>query len=203
MVLRERSRPPGRRAFFARLKVFTNEDALVYIGRAYEFSKYGHAKQLRDDGSRYFDHPKAVTWILMTEFGITNWVAIAVALLHDLREDTFLLSHRCAVDCFGIDVAHGLEAITKRRRPRKEAIRSYLARIIEQGIFIILVKLAGRLHNMRTLGNCPKNKQVRTAKQTLRYFIPLCQRAKEMLPASSTLGDYIEAELRKECAKYL
>ena len=202
-MIRQETRPPGRKAFFDRLETFLNEDSIAYVGRAYEFSKCGHYRQLREDGSRYFDHPKAVTWILVTEFGVTNWASIAVALLHDLREDTHLLSHRCVVDCFGIDVAYGLDAITKRRMPRKESLESYLGRIIEQSVGMMLVKLADRLHNMRTLGNCSPEKQARTARQTLRYFIPLCRLLVNMLPASSTLPAYIEAELRQECAEYL
>lgn len=203
VIRRYRSRPPGRRAFFNRLGTILNADELAYVGRAYEFSKYGHIGQKREDGSRYFDHPKAVTWILITEFRVTSWIAIAVCLLHDLREDTHLLSHRCAVDCFGIDVAYGLDAITKRKRPRKESIRSYLGRVQAQGLYTILAKLADRLHNVRTLRHCSEEKRKRTARQTLKYYIPLCQKARELLPASSDLADYIERELIHECNKHL
>lgn len=195
-------RPPRRGLFFARVKTFANTDEFALIGRGYAFSKFGHARQTRDDGSRYFDHPKMGAWILIHELGVTDWVTIVIMLLHDLREDQFMLTHRCIIDCFGIDVAHGVDAVTKRKRPRKESIRSYFARIRAVGFRAILVKLVDRLHNMRTLGNCPPHKQRRVAKQTLRYFIPLCDELRHYLPQNSKIADYIEAELRKECLKY-
>lgn len=196
-------RPPRRGVFFARIKTFANEDELALIGRAYAFSKYGHAKQFRDDGSRYFDHPKMGAWILIHELGVRDWVTIVIMLLHDLHEDQFILTHRCTKDCFGIDAAYGVDAVTKRKKPRRESIKSYFARIRAVGLRAILVKLVDRLHNMRTLGNCPPHKQERVAKQTLRYFIPLCDELRQYLPHDSRVAEYIEAELRRECAKYI
>ena len=108
-----KQRPPGYELFFAPLAVAYDPTTYENVQFAYFASKYGHAGQVRDDGSRYFDHPKAAAWIYIDELGGRNARTIMDILLHDLSEDTYLLSpYRIALN-FGEDVALDVRALTK------------------------------------------------------------------------------------------
>lgn len=198
--------PPSRDEFFAKVYELFNEDEVEGIGAAYEFSKAGHYKQERDDGSRYFDHPKTVAWILMTEFGITDWEIIVDALLHDMKEDTYLLTHQRLIINFGINVAHDVEALTKRPEEKND-ISHYIARVKARGFRTIIVKLADRLHNLRTLGPCTENKRRDTVMETLEFLLPLTQYLLQITPAAPTgekhLGVRVRELMQVEIAKYL
>jgi GTP diphosphokinase / guanosine-3',5'-bis(diphosphate) 3'-diphosphatase len=177
------TRPPGRNEFFAPLKraYVDRKEYLTLIGRAYEFSKAGHSKQRRDDGGRYFDHPKAVAWILIYELGITDWRIIVDALLHDISEDTYLLTHTCYVDNFGPDVAYDVDALTKRPN-EKENLELYMNRLRSQGWRAVLVKIVDRVHNMRTIGNCSQEKQERKKLETCQHFLLLTEDLGGIIP---------------------
>ncbi len=177
------NRPPSREEFFQSLKGRFRPEERAAIGRAYQFSKTGHAKQLRDDGGRYFDHPKSVAWIAMTELGIFDWKVIVEALLHDMREDQFLLTHDCIVLNFGIDVAYGVEALTKRPE-EKDNLQAYMERVMAEGWRTILVKIIDRLHNLRTLGNCTPEKRERKREETRQLFPQLLERLCSLVPGT-------------------
>lgn len=179
--------PPTREDFFGLVLERFNSDEVEYIGRAYEFSKAGHHKQERDDGSRYFDHPKMVAWILMYEFGICDWEVIADALLHDTKEDTFLLTHRCFIINFGVNVAHDVDALTKRPE-EKGHVEKYLARVEVRGFRTVITKLADRLHNLRTLNHCKPEKQQRIIAETREHFFPLITFLSTLLPPAKPGG---------------
>ena len=85
-------RPPGREDYFNLLRPHFLEIDLETIKAAYEFSKSGHVKQTRESGERYFDHPKAVALILFQELKVLDCEVIRAALLHDVREDSYILS---------------------------------------------------------------------------------------------------------------
>src|SRR5665647_692216 len=85
-------RPPGYELFFAPLQATLNPTEQERLHFAYVTSKYGHAGQFRDGGTRYFDHPKAATWIYVHELDGKDVRLIAILLLHDIQEDSYLLS---------------------------------------------------------------------------------------------------------------
>lgn len=179
--------PPSREAFFAKVEEFFTTEEAEFIGRAYEFSKAGHYKQERDDGSRYFDHPKTVAWILMTEFGVRDWEVIVDALLHDIREDTYLLTHKCLVINFGLNVACDVDALTKREEEKKN-VGVYIERVKKQGFRAVIVKLADRLHNLRTLGPCTPEKRAKTIAETKEFIFPLAAFLERLVPPEKERG---------------
>ncbi len=165
------ARPPGYELFFAPLVVVLSPAEIERIQFAYFVSKYGHAKQFRDDGSRYFDHPKAAAWIYIKELNGRNQRIITDLLLHDLSEDTYLLSsYRISMN-FGVDVALDVRAVTKLRRG--EGTEEYLRRVVARGPSAIVAKLCDNLSNMRTLSGCTEEKQKRKKGETKNYHIPI------------------------------
>ncbi len=177
-----KQRPPGYELFFAPLAVAYDPTTYENVQFAYFASKYGHAGQVRDDGSRYFDHPKAAAWIYIDELGGRNARTIMDILLHDLSEDTYLLSpYRIALN-FGEDVALDVRALTKLPKG-KETTEEYLARVIARGAWTILAKLCDRLSNIRTLAGCSKEKRESQIKETLAYHLPM------LVPALRACGE--------------
>jgi (p)ppGpp synthase/HD superfamily hydrolase len=165
-------RPPGYELFFAPLQVSLDPSDYEQVQFAYFASKYGHAGQVRDGGERYFDHPKATAWIYISEFGGRDIRMIVDCLLHDLSEDTYLLSpYRIALN-FGQDIALDVRALTKLPKG-KETTECYLSRVIAQGPWAIAAKLTDRLHNLRTLSTCAKEKQGKQIEETHQYHIPM------------------------------
>lgn len=197
--------PPTRQEFFAKVQEFFTAEEAEFIGRAYEFSKAGHYKQERDDGSRYFDHPKTVAWILMTEFGVRDWEVIVDALLHDIREDTYLLKHKCLVINFGLNVACDTDALTKRPEEKKN-VGAYIARVKQQGFRTVIVKLADRLHNLRTLGPCTPEKRASTIAETREFVLPLTDYLEQLVPpptdGSLPLGLLVSQLMLREIARH-
>lgn len=170
------SRPPGYELFFAPLTVDLNPTELERIHFAYVASKYGHADQKRDDGTRYFDHPKAAAWIYIEELGGRDPRLIILLLLHDVSEDAYLLSPYRITLNFDRDTALDVRALTKlpktKGRP-KETTGEYLARVIKQGPWAIMAKLCDRLHNVRSLGGCTPEKRRAQIAETKQYHLPL------------------------------
>jgi (p)ppGpp synthase/HD superfamily hydrolase len=165
-----KKRPPPCEIFFQALHLELNPTEFERIQAAYYFSKYGHAKQVRDDGSRYFDHPKGAAWIYISELSGRDPNIIILLLIHDLSEDQKLLSpYRVAIN-FGVEVAHDLAALTKLPKG-KEGTSEYLMRVIDRGPRAIVAKLIDRLHNLRDVHD--KEKHERTILESQKYHIPL------------------------------
>ncbi len=150
------------------------------VEAAYDFAVEAHGDQRRASGEPYVTHPIASAQIL-ADLGIDP-VAIQAALLHDVPEDTdFALSD--LEERFGHDVAHLVDGVTKLSRfsthsheqQQAENIRKMLLAMAED-IRVVLIKLADRLHNMRTLAALPADKQVRIARQTEEIYAPLAER---------------------------
>lgn len=165
-------RPPGYELFFAPLQIALNPNNYERVQFAYFASKYGHAGQVRDAGERYFDHPKATAWIYISEFGGKDPRVIIDCLLHDLSEDTYLLSPYRIARNFGEDIARDVRALTKLPKG-KETTEEYLGRVIAQGRWAIAAKLTDRLHNLRTLATCTKEKQEKQLEETRQFHIPM------------------------------
>jgi len=150
------------------------------ISRAFDFAVVAHEGQLRVSGEPYVTHPIAAALIL-AELGL-DATAIEAALLHDVPEDT----DYSLVDLeeqFGAEVAQLVDGVTKlskfsthsHEERQAENIRKMLL-AMAQDIRVVLIKLADRLHNMRTLGSLPLEKQQRIARQTMEIYAPLAER---------------------------
>ena len=151
------------------------------INRAYVFSVQKHGSQKRASGDPYFSHPIEVAGIL-TDFGLDDQT-IVTALLHDTIEDT-LVTYEEIEAAFGPDVARMVDGVTKlskieamsENERAAENLRKFLLAMSDD-IRVLLVKLADRLHNMRTL-HFIKNpdKRRRIAKETMDIYAPLAER---------------------------
>src|SRR6476469_1730923 len=150
------------------------------LRRAYLFSAYEHKGQVRHSGEPYLVHPLEVADQLADMK--LDVVAIAAGLLHDIVEDTQTPIERIA-ELFGKDVAHVVEGVTKlgaisfssSEERQAENFRKMLLAMVDD-IRVILVKLADRLHNMRTLHHLPEERRIRTAQETLDIYAPIANR---------------------------
>ncbi len=153
---------------------------LTPVRGAFDLAVEAHEGQLRATGEPYVTHPIASAQIL-ADLGIDP-VAVAAALLHDVPEDTeYNLSD--IEDRFGADVARLVDGVTKLSKfsthsleqQQAENIRKMFLAMAED-IRVVLIKLADRLHNMRTLYGLPSDKQQRIARQTMEIYAPLAER---------------------------
>ena len=153
---------------------------LAPVRAAFEFAQEAHATQRRASGEPYVTHPLAVAGIL-TDLGLDP-VAVTAALLHDIPEDTES-SLEDIEERFGPDVARLVNGVTKLSKfstltleqQQAENIRKMFLAMAED-IRVVLIKLADRLHNMRTLAALPPAKQQRIARQTAEIYAPLAER---------------------------
>lgn len=146
----------GSTDYIDRLSVAYLPKEIAKIKTAYEFSKYGHRGVSRDDGTRYFAHPKTVAWIIFDELEIIHWRVMTAALLHDLVEDSFLLTLENIERNFGQKVANDIlhlshNFIKNVVDNRQDRMDMYYGRLAKHGSWrAIIVKLADRIHNLRT-----------------------------------------------------
>jgi GTP pyrophosphokinase len=151
---------------------------LRIVTRAYEIAERCHRGQRRRSGDPYITHPLAVA-IIVAELGMEE-PTVCAALLHDTVEDTALSLHDVVRD-FGEEVARLVDGVTKLDKVRygesaeAETIRKMVVAMARDPKVLIL-KLADRLHNVRTISWLPPDKQQRTAKQTLEIYAPLAHR---------------------------
>src|SRR3954449_9273711 len=159
----------------------TNADAdIELLRRAYVFSAFEHKGQVRHSGEPYLVHPLEVA-DLLAEMKL-DVVAIAAGLLHDIVEDTQTPIERIR-ELFGADIEHVVEGVTKlgaiqfsssEERQGGKIRKKLLARVDD--IRVILVKLADRLHNMRTLHHLPEERRVKIAQETRDIYAPIANR---------------------------
>ena len=150
------------------------------LSKAYDFALKAHEKQKRDEGSPYIIHPIAVANIL-TELKLDS-ATIATGLLHDTIEDTHATYNTIEIE-FGKEVADLVDGVTKISEFENQAISNSKAEnfrklilATSKDIRVLLVKLADRLHNMRTIKVVDKEKQIRKAKETMEIYAPLADR---------------------------
>jgi GTP diphosphokinase / guanosine-3',5'-bis(diphosphate) 3'-diphosphatase len=155
-------------------------DDLELVRRAYEFSQKNHAGQSRASGEPYLVHPLGVAQVL-AEMKM-DAVAIAAGLLHDSVEDTSVTIVDIRKE-FGEQVAHIVEGVTKisqidfatREEQQAENLRKMMLAMVDD-IRVVLIKLADRLHNMRTLEHLTPERQQKIAKETLEIYGPIAHR---------------------------
>ena len=181
----------GYKRFLEPLIMSSAEIEHVYA--AYVLAKYGHRDQTRESGGRYFDHPKEVANIIIRELGIrNNWRLVVTALLHDILEDTYLLSEDRIRRNFGKKVALWVNLLSKVPK------EGYHERLAACGIWeVLLVKLCDRIHNLRTLNVCDKKKQKKYLQETKALYVPLADALIARVPSKhAARAEYVRAQLQ-------
>jgi guanosine-3',5'-bis(diphosphate) 3'-pyrophosphohydrolase len=165
---------------FERLLTYLPKEQLPLLRRAWEVGAAAHADQTRKSGEPYITHPVAVAGVL-AELGMDAETLIA-AILHDTIEDTPLTGTDIAAE-FGASVAELVEGVTKldklKFRDRQEAAAESFRKMLlamSRDLRVIMIKLADRLHNMRTLGAQSAEARGRIARETLEIYAPIAQR---------------------------
>ncbi|NKB87977.1 MAG: RelA/SpoT family protein [Acidobacteria bacterium] len=150
------------------------------VRRAYERADASHSGQIRRSGAPYVEHPLAVADILCSWH--LDASSIAVGLLHDVLEDTNVSSEELEQE-FGEEIVKLVAGVTKigqiafnsRLQEQADNFRKLLLAMVDD-VRVLLVKLADRLHNMRTLEHLPETKRIRIARETLDIYAPLAHR---------------------------
>src|SRR5438445_6084829 len=150
------------------------------LQKSYIFSALEHRGQVRDSGEPYLVHPLNVAHILADLH--LDETSIAVGLLHDVLEDTLTTKEKLQ-EMFGDDVAELVDGVTKisryayvsKEEQQAETFRKMLLTVVS-AMRVVLVKLADRLHNMRTLEFLPEERQISIAKETMEIYAPIANR---------------------------
>ena len=162
------------------ISTYLSQDQVNAVRRAYYYAEQAHDGQLRSSGEHYVTHPLAVATIL-AEMHMDHQSLMA-AMLHDVIEDTGI-PKEAIVAQFGDNVAELVDGVTKltqmkfgtKAEAQAENFQK-MAMAMARDIRVILVKLADRLHNMRTLGALNAEKRRRIAKETLEIYAPIANR---------------------------
>ena len=186
--MNDKGKPPVTIKFLTdTVKSYQPDADIALIERAYLVAKEGHAGQVRASGEPYINHPLNVAAIF-TELQLDD-KTIAAAILHDVVEDTIFTLDELK-DMFGEEIAL---LIQSKEQQQIEAYRKLIIATAKD-LRVILIKLADRLHNMRTLKFMREDKRKRIAKETMELYAPLANR----------LGiSNIKWELEDLCLRYL
>lgn len=182
------------------VKTYIKDEAnLGLVRKAFEFARDYHKTQVRKSGEPYITHPLAVAQIL-TSLKI-DLASLIAAILHDTVEDT-ACSFEDIEAAFGKDVRELVDGLTKiskiKFRSSQERLAENFRKMVlamAQDLRVILIKLADRLHNMRTLDNLPQPKRQRIAEETLEIYAPLANRL-GLYAFKSELEDLCMRELK-------
>ena len=158
-----------------------NESDKVLIRKALDIAIDAHSDQIRKSGKAYIFHPISVAKIVASKIGL-DASSIASALLHDVVEDTRYSINKIE-EIFGQEIAKSVDGLTKISKLKKEKILSIQAEnfrkmllTLNDDIRVILIKIADRLHNMKTLDFLSDEKQVKIASETLYIYAPIAHR---------------------------
>lgn len=180
------------------LNTYLKEEEIEIVKKAYNYALKKHTGQYRKTGEDYINHPIMVATILTTIHA--DYETLASSLLHDVLEDTSTTKEELEQE-FGTTIANLVDGVTKINSinvsTENEYLTNYYKKIIVgmcEDVRVIIIKLADRLHNMRTLYALPIEKQKEKAKETLEILAPIAHR----------LGMHkIKSELEDLCLKYL
>ncbi len=164
----------------AKVKALRPKEDLAALERAYRFSAERHRNQKRKSGEPYITHPLAVAHVLADMQ--MDLVSLETGLLHDVLEDTTAKLEEIR-EKFGEDVARCLDGVTKlskisfgnREDRQAESLRKMLLAMTSD-IRVVIVKLADRLHNMRTIGSLSRERQESIAQETIDIYAPIAHR---------------------------
>lgn len=192
------SKIPTIEEIISALQSYQPDAPVDLVRRAYEFAKVAHGTQKRQSGLEYITHPLCVAEILTTLH--IDAITISAAFLHDVAEDTKITLDEIAEE-FSPEIASLVDGVTKLSRLKfkskeEQQVESFRKMFLAMAkdIRVVLIKLADRLHNMRTLKAVEPEKQHRVAKETLDIFAPLANR----------LGiSNIKCELEDLCLRYM
>ncbi|MFZ3172277.1 MAG: bifunctional (p)ppGpp synthetase/guanosine-3',5'-bis(diphosphate) 3'-pyrophosphohydrolase [Carboxydocellales bacterium] len=181
-----------------KIERYNTHPRIDFIKEAYEFAECAHTGQFRNSGEPYITHPLAVSTIL-AELELDQ-ITVAAGLLHDVVEDTQIsqeeleakFGHEIALLVDGVTKLSRIEYRSKEEQQAENLRKMFLA--MAKDIRVILIKLADRLHNMRTLKHQSSGKQKEIAQETMEIFAPLANR----------LGIFhVKWELEDLCLRYL
>ncbi|MBL8036266.1 RelA/SpoT family protein [Nitrospira sp. CMX1] len=181
-----------------RVQSYQPDADLEMVRKAYEFSAKAHEGQVRRSGEPYVKHPIAVAGVLTSLK--TDVTAIVAGLLHDTLEDTVATAGELERE-FGKDVVHLVDGVTKigkitfksSEEKQAENFRKMVLSMADD-IRVVIIKLADRLHNMRTLEHLSEKKRLEIAQETLEIYAPLANR----------IGvGWVKNELEDLCLKHL
>ena len=181
------------------LKKYHKKANIKLVLKAYHYADDKHKGQVRKSGEAYIIHPLNVAYILATIELDEN--TICAALLHDVVEDTEA-TQQDIINEFGQEIADMVDGVTKLKRlqqhttVQEQQVEDYRKMFLAMGkdIRVILIKLADRLHNMRTLKHLKRDRQIAISKETMDLYAPLANR----------LGMYsLKWELEDLAFKYL
>lgn len=163
-----------------RLRINRKKVNINLILKAYKFADEHHKGQKRMSGEEYIIHPVDVAYILADLY--MDDATICAALLHDVVEDTDTTNEDIVRE-FGTEIAEMVAGVTKLSKIRyftieEEQVENYRKMFLAMGkdIRVVLIKLADRLHNMRTLSNLKRDRQIANAKETMELYAPLANR---------------------------
>jgi len=171
--------PDGSVELFDELRLYLKRGQIAKIKRAYKFGQVAHEGQTRQSGQPYISHPIAVARLL-ADLRMDH-DTLCAAILHDTIEDTDIVKGEIA-EQFGEPVAELVDGVSKLSRDfesRTAAQAENFAKMLmamAQDIRVIIIKLADRLHNMRTLGVLKPDKRARIARETLEIHAPIANR---------------------------
>src|SRR6476661_7884412 len=163
-----------------KVRAYSPDADLELLRRAYVFSALEHKGQVRHSGEPYLIHPLEVADFLADMK--LDVVAVSAGLLHDVVEDTLTTPERIQ-ELFGPEIAHVVEGVTKigaipfssSEERQAENFRKMLLAMVDD-IRVVVVKLADRLHNMRTLSHLPEERRVKVAQETRDIYAPIANR---------------------------
>lgn len=163
-----------------RLDAYLSEEKIARVKRAYFYAEQAHEGQMRRSGERYITHPLAVANIL-SQMRMDHQSLMA-GMLHDVLEDT-AVSKEAIIEQFGEGVAELVDGVSKLTHLEfeskiEEQAENFQKMVLamSKDIRVILVKLADRLHNMRTMGAMPPEKRRRKSRETLEIYAPIALR---------------------------
>jgi GTP pyrophosphokinase len=162
------------------LEQYLEQEQIKIVSNAYQMANKAHTGQFRKSGEAYISHPISVA-IILAELKLDEHT-ITAALLHDCIEDTSISKNDVAQE-FGSDVAHLVDGVSKLTDFKFTSVEEQQAKnfqkllmAMSQDIRVVLIKIADRMHNIRTLNVMSRDKQIRIAKETLDIYAPITQR---------------------------
>lgn len=162
-----------------KMRKSTNEEDVVNLKKAYKLAVHAHRFQRRKSGEPYILHPIEVGRICYEEIGLGP-TAVICAILHDVVEDTEVTQEEIH-EMFGAKIARIVDGLTKLdglynvESPQAENFKKVLSTLVDD-VRVVLIKMADRLHNLRTIGPMPKHKQLKIAAETSYIYSPLAHR---------------------------